>query len=54
MLSPATAEPDPLAFEQLCGVALVTVHESSVAPVLLSMTATSTVSVPLTLALVSA
>src|ERR1017187_1038269 len=54
MLSPAAAEPDPLVFEQLPLLAALTVNESSVTPVVLSMTATVAVSVPLTFALVSA
>ena len=54
MLSPAAAEPDPLAFEQWFTVVELTVHESSVAPVVLSMTARSTVSVPVTVAFESA
>jgi hypothetical protein len=53
MFSPAAAEPDELAFEQLFLVVESTVQESSVAPVVLSITATSTVSAPLTAALES-
>jgi hypothetical protein len=40
MFSPAAAELDPLVFEQWFTVVELTVHESSVAPVVLSMTAT--------------
>jgi hypothetical protein len=54
MLSPAAAAPDPLLFEQLLLVVQLTVHESSVAPVVLSITATSMVSVPVTAAFESA
>ena len=53
MFSPAAAEPDPLVFEQLL-LPAVTVHESSGLPVVLSMTATSAVSVPLSVVFVSA
>jgi two-component system, NarL family, response regulator DegU len=53
ILSPAAAEPYPLAFEQWFLAAELTVHESSVAPVVLSMTATRTVSVPVSAAFAS-
>src|SRR5689334_5040621 len=54
MLSSAAAEPEPLALEQWSLVVESTVHESSVPPVVLSMTATRTVSEPLIDALESA
>jgi hypothetical protein len=54
ILSPGAAEPDPLEFEQVPFVLELTVHESSVAPVVLSMTATPTFSVPLSVVFDSA
>src|SRR5206468_11919642 len=54
MLSPADAEPEPPPFEQWFLLVEFTVHEMSIAPVVLSITATNTVSLPVTLALESA
>jgi hypothetical protein len=54
MLSPGAAERESLAFERLRLLEEVTVQESSVAPVVLSITDTSTLSLLLSVALVSA
>jgi len=53
-LSPGAAEPDSLVFEQLWLLVEVTVHDRSVAPVVLSITDTSALSLLLKPALVSA
>jgi hypothetical protein len=54
MSSPAAAEPDPLVFVQVFLLVELTVQERSVAPVVLSTTATTALSEPVTDAFVSA
>src|ERR1700694_2807282 len=54
MLSPAATGPELPGLEQLPLLVLSIVHASSVAPVVLSTTATTTVSVPVTVVVESA